>query len=504
LTERITNALGKKPVGANADAGTYQSAPRTFQGTVDPLPPALRPLAEQARWVVWKWQLSKKGKWTKVPKQAAHPQYNAQTNRSGTWSDYGTAISSFKNRIRGVDGIGYMLHDGDVAALDLDKCRDINTEKINDWAQRLVEKARALNAYVEITPSGTGLRIIGRCVGIVVHRKFSDVGNGSSSVELYRKCQRYITISGAELGACTELANIDGLIDEVFAEYENKPSGETRTASATTNAEDAEDNTEKPIPPNLLDLVRNGVEEGRRSEQFFRVVADLKQLGWTSEAITQLFEGYPNGIAAKYAGRIRTEVERVHSKIEEQQPVGEGVSLDDFHAYMPAYTYIYAPTGEMWPAASVNAKIPSGPVLGADGKPALDAQGKQKSVKATVWLVHNKSIEQMTWAPGLPSIIRNRLISDGGWIDRAKVSCFNLYRPPLIKFGNAAEANRWLELVHKIYDDEAEHIIKWLAHRVQRPGEKINHALLFGGNQGIGKDTTLEPVKHAVGPWNFA
>jgi Family of unknown function (DUF5906) len=48
-----------------------------------------------------------------------------------------------------------------------------------------------------------------------------------------------------------------------------------------------------------------------------------------------------------------------------------------------------------------------------------------------------------------------------------------------------------------------EHIIFWLAHRVQRPGEKINYALVLGGVQGIGKDTILEPVKHAVGPWNF-
>ena len=39
--------------------------------------------------------------------------------------------------------------------------------------------------------------------------------------------------------------------------------------------------------------------------------------------------------------------------------------------------------------------------------------------------------------------------------------------------------------------------------RVQRPEDKINHALVLGGKQGIGKDTLLEPVKQAVGPWNF-
>src|ERR1700683_4469077 len=37
-----------------------------------------------------------------------------------------------------------------------------------------------------------------------------------------------------------------------------------------------------------------------------------------------------------------------------------------------------------------------------------------------------------------------------------------------------------------------------------KPDEKINHALVLGGPQGIGKDTLLEPAKRAVGPWNFA
>ena len=38
---------------------------------------------------------------------------------------------------------------------------------------------------------------------------------------------------------------------------------------------------------------------------------------------------------------------------------------------------------------------------------------------------------------------------------------------------------------------------------MQFPWQKINHALLLGGNQGIGKDTLLEPVKYAVGAANF-
>jgi hypothetical protein len=100
-------------------------------------------------------------------------------------------------------------------------------------------------------------------------------------------------------------------------------------------------------------------------------------------------------------------------------------------------------------------------------------------------------------------IILDRLISEGGWIDRNDVRCFNLYRPPTIIPGDAGEAGRWLDHINRVFPDDAEHLIRWLAHRVQHPQEKINHALVLGGRQGIGKDTILEPVKHAIGPWNF-
>jgi hypothetical protein len=172
---------------------------------------------------------------------------------------------------------------------------------------------------------------------------------------------------------------------------------------------------------------------------------------------------------------------------------------------MPMHTYIFVPSREMWPASSVNARLGWVPLCHPDGTPVLDENGKQKEMVASTWLDQNKPVEQMTWAPGLPMLIRDRLISEGGWIERSGVACFNLYRPPIIIPGNAAEADRWLDHIHKVFGkDDAKHIVKFLAHRVQRPQEKINHALVLGGNQGIGKDTLLEPVKYAVGPWNFS
>ena len=34
------------------------------------------------------------------------------------------------------------------------------------------------------------------------------------------------------------------------------------------------------------------------------------------------------------------------------------VSIHDFYAYMPMHEYIFVGTGELWPASSVNARIP--------------------------------------------------------------------------------------------------------------------------------------------------
>jgi Family of unknown function (DUF5906)/Bifunctional DNA primase/polymerase, N-terminal len=184
-----------------------------------------------------------------------------------------------------------------------------------------------------------------------------------------------------------------------------------------------------------------------------------------------------------------------HRDIDDRAPGGtanDGVSIDDFFAYMPMHSYIYAPSREMWPATSVNARLPLVPI------------SPTKSVRASRWLDQNKPVEQMTWAPGLPMLVCDRLISEGGWIERNGVSCFNLYRPPMVEPGNAAEADPWIDHVRKIFGEDADHILKWLAHRVQCPDEKINHALVLGGNQGIGKDTLLEPVKRTVGPWNFS
>lgn len=166
------------------------------------------------------------------------------------------------------------------------------------------------------------------------------------------------------------------------------------------------------------------------------------------------------------------------------------VSLDDFYAYMPMHKFIFKPTGELWPTESINTRLPHQMVAGEKMKPAA-------------WLDRFAPVEQMTWAPCEPQLIENKLIDRGGWIARQGCHVFNLYRPPPILAGDPSKAGLWRDHLARIFPDEAKRIECWLAHHIQKPGTKVNHCLVLRGQQGIGKDTVLEPVKQAIGAWNW-
>jgi len=173
-----------------------------------------------------------------------------------------------------------------------------------------------------------------------------------------------------------------------------------------------------------------------------------------------------------------------------------GVSLNDFFAVMTEHRYVYIQDRNLWPADSINGRF---------GKIQVRlANAQQARVKAAAWLDMHRPVEGMTWAPGKPMILDDTLINQGGMIAHEGVRTFNLYLPPPMRHGDPRKARRWLRHVLRVYPDkdDARHILNWLAHRVQHPEEKINHALVLGGEQGVGKDTIVEPVKRAVGTWN--
>jgi hypothetical protein len=180
------------------------------KGSTGPLPAGLEWLTKSPNWVVWRF-VTEDGRRTKKPYQT-HGK-DAKANDKKTWTSYGAVCTARKE----FDGIGYVLTDTEIVAFDIDNCRDPKTGELDPWAKALVEKC---NTYTEITPSKTGIRIIGEGSGKKISPTPRTV-HGDVKCEIYRKCTRYITVTGDVL-LDRPLANIDAHIDAVFNELGGK------------------------------------------------------------------------------------------------------------------------------------------------------------------------------------------------------------------------------------------------------------------------------------------
>lgn len=159
--------------------------------------------------------------------------------------------------------------------------------------------------------------------------------------------------------------------------------------------------------------------------------------------------------------------------------------LDDFAAYLPDHTFICRKTRAFWTMAGVNAAFPG------------------EVIPASEQIERGEPVHCMSWMPGDGEIVRNTVVMKGGKVVAEGYHTYNLYLPPTLA-PVAGDAAPWLDHVKRIYPDDWQPIVDCLAFKVQHPGEKINHALVLGGGPGVGKDTLLEPVRRAVGDWNFA
>jgi hypothetical protein len=178
--------------------------PQTFNGDLQNLPPALDELKTKRNWVLWKLECVD-GRWQKPP---YHPNGSlAKVNEAETWSSFPDVMTAFASGE--FDGIGFVLLDAHLGAFDLDKCRDLASNEIAPHAKEIMNW---VGSYQEISPSGTGIRIIGRAIGANCDRK-------EKGVEYYRNAPRYITITGNALNNGADLSNIDAYIDAKISSH---------------------------------------------------------------------------------------------------------------------------------------------------------------------------------------------------------------------------------------------------------------------------------------------
>ena len=446
-------------------------------------------LAPLELWVGWKRE-TRNGRPTKTPYDP-RTGLLAATDNPATWATRDEA--RWWTATNGAAGVGLVLGvtgDECICGTDLDCCRDKATGALTAWAKEVIDR---LATYTEISPSETGVKLffvvasadlpaVEAAFGGQFGRVFKN-GNGEHppAIEVYRG-RRYFAVTEESCGETDDLRQVSVEdLEWLIRDHGPKFAGKGKKANGAG-------------------------KDSSRSAKAFRAGAKLKARGSSYEEMRDALLKHADPEIAEWAAtKGMANDERELKRVYDRAGIGDGgVRLQDFVAYMQSYDYVYMPGGDFWPAARVDARIASVPLRDKAGKPVINKKtGEQKTMRASAWLAKHAPVEQMTWAPGLPQLVRDKLISDGGWIDRKGVTVLNLYRPPTIEPGDATKAEPWLRHARTIYPNEADHIIEFLAHRVQRPHEKVNHGLVLGGPQGVGKDTLLEPVKYAVGAWNF-
>src|SRR5262249_2645308 len=105
--------------------------------------------------------------------------------------------------------------------------------------------------------------------------------------------------------------------------------------------------------------------------------------------------------------------------------------------------------------------------------------------------------ERIEFLPGEPEITNDA--------DDCRV--LNLWRPPAWKEDkNAGEPTIFLQHLAYLLDDDQgpiEHVLNFFAHLIQRPQERVGHALLITSEaKGIGKSTLGTIVRRLVGEQN--
>ena len=196
--------------------GAHVNGPSGAIGFVG-LPRILRSDESARRWVGWRWEL-RGGKWDKPPRTVIGGRANgyAKSDDPSTWATFAEAKAALD--AGGMSGVGLQLLDlPRLAAIDLDDVRNPDTGEILPWARDLIERS---GSYAEITPCGTGARILGR-VDLdheAEHKSFDHPEGGKVELFVNMTSGRYITVTGAQIeGTPEKLRDVSVIVAEILA-----------------------------------------------------------------------------------------------------------------------------------------------------------------------------------------------------------------------------------------------------------------------------------------------
>lgn len=241
-----------------------QQAPKNLAFNADKVPESLKLIP---RWAPWEavWQ-EKKQKYTKVPHSCRPPHYGLSTAKPERWGTFAEAQKALADNPGKFAGLGLCVTKlPDLVGIDLDNCVSNNT--IAPWAQDIIQKT---DSYVELSPSGKGLRIW--CVGNID----KDWTNHEQGIEVYAGHEpRFLTVTGQRLRTSPE--ELSTATPDLLAGLASQYARE-RAPSATVTSIAQPDILDELVLPDLASLglsyqarefLEDGTHRGDRSRELF-------------------------------------------------------------------------------------------------------------------------------------------------------------------------------------------------------------------------------------------
>lgn len=135
-------------------------------------------LKSRGLWCLWKYE-DRDGKPSKVPYRTNG--FKAASNNPTSFTTFDKALSAYRKG--GYEGLGIGIFNG-FCAVDIDHCVDQKegTLHVSNMAQDIIN---TMDSYTEVSPSGTGIRILFVADGFQYDKGRYYINNQKKGLEIY-------------------------------------------------------------------------------------------------------------------------------------------------------------------------------------------------------------------------------------------------------------------------------------------------------------------------------
>lgn len=148
-------------------------------------------LKSRGLWCLWKYE-DRDGKPSKVPYRTNG--FKAASNNPTSFTTFDKALSAYRKG--GYEGLGIGIFNG-FCAVDIDHCVDQKegTLHVSNMAQDIIN---TMDSYTEVSPSGTGIRILFVADGFQYDKGRYYINNQKKGLEIYVEgaTNKYVTVTG--------------------------------------------------------------------------------------------------------------------------------------------------------------------------------------------------------------------------------------------------------------------------------------------------------------------